>query len=66
MWWLCDSFRRHFNHGDLSNLAFVGINIIVNTKINLMRQILILILAFPDQVFLELILNKDNSFEQKQ
>ena len=31
-----------------------------------MRQILILILAFPDQVFLELILNKDNSFEQKQ
>ena len=31
-----------------------------------MRQILILILAFPVQVFLELILNKNNSFGQKQ
>ena len=31
----CDSFQRHFDHDDLSNLPFVRINIRVNTKIDL-------------------------------
>ena len=31
----CDSFQRHFDHDDLSNLPFVRINIGANTKIDL-------------------------------